>query len=61
MTIPIAWLADDPCPGCGTGLVLLDDGGPRLTVECRPCGISIIWAATQMIVVPTIWVGVASD
>jgi hypothetical protein len=44
MTTPLAWRADDPCPGCGTGLLLLDDG-PRLTVGCRSCGTADTWAS----------------
>jgi len=45
MTSPFAWQADDPCPGCGTGLIVLDDGGLRLTVECRSCGTADTWAS----------------
>jgi ribosomal protein S27AE len=32
------WRTDEPCPICGTGLVLADDGGPVLRAECRLCG-----------------------
>ena len=33
-----AWRTDEPCPVCGTGLVLVDDGRPVLRAECRLCG-----------------------
>ena len=33
-----AWSTDEPCPVCGTGLVLVDTGGPVLRAECRLCG-----------------------
>ena len=33
-----AWRTDEPCPVCGTGLVLVDDGQPVLRAECRLCG-----------------------
>jgi uncharacterized Zn finger protein (UPF0148 family) len=45
MTTPAAWSTDDPCPGCGTVLVLADDGGV-LTVECRSCGTADTWTTT---------------
>jgi ribosomal protein S27AE len=32
------WRTDEPCPVCGTGLVLVDDGRPVLRAECRLCG-----------------------
>jgi len=32
------WRTDEPCPVCGTGLVLVDTGGPVLRAECRLCG-----------------------
>jgi ribosomal protein S27AE len=35
---PTAWRTDEPCPVCGTGLVMIDDGCPVLRAECRPCG-----------------------
>jgi len=34
----VAWRTDEPCPVCGTGLVLIDDGRPTLRAECRLCG-----------------------
>jgi hypothetical protein len=33
-----AWRTDEPCPVCGTGLVLVDTGEPVLKAECRLCG-----------------------
>ena len=34
-----AWRTDEPCPVCGTGLVLVDDGtAVVLRAECRLCG-----------------------
>ena len=33
-----AWRTDEPCPVCGTGLVLVDDGTSVLRAECRLCG-----------------------
>ena len=33
-----AWRTDEPCPVCGTGLVLVDTGSPVLRAECRLCG-----------------------
>jgi len=33
-----AWQTDEPCPTCGAGLVLLDDGSPDVLWECRMCG-----------------------
>ena len=35
---PTAWRTDEPCPVCGTGLVVIDDGRPTLRAECRLCG-----------------------
>ncbi len=33
-----AWRTDEPCPVCGTGLVLVDDERPVMLAECRLCG-----------------------
>ena len=33
-----AWRTDEPCPVCGTGLIMLDDGIPVLRAEFRLCG-----------------------
>ena len=32
------WRTDEPCPVCGTGLVLVDGGTAVLRAECRLCG-----------------------
>jgi hypothetical protein len=47
MITPTLWQTDDPCPGCGTTLVLAEDGGARLTAGCRSCGWADTWAAEQ--------------
>jgi hypothetical protein len=39
------WSTDDPCPGCGAVLVLLDDGSGPLAVECRSCGTADTWTS----------------
>ena len=33
-----AWRTDEPCPTCGAGLFLLEDGSATLRWECRLCG-----------------------
>jgi hypothetical protein len=33
---------DEPCPVCGTGLIVLDDG-TDLAAECRLCGWADTW------------------
>jgi hypothetical protein len=38
-----AWHTDEPCPSCGAGMVLLDDGLPLLLAECRACGYRETW------------------
>ena len=38
MTAETAWRTDEPCPVCGTGLIVLDDGTARHGAECRLCG-----------------------
>ena len=38
-----AWRTDEPCPVCGTGLVLVDNGRPVLRAECRLCGYIASW------------------
>ncbi len=35
---PTAWRTDEPCPVCGTGLVLIEDDRLTLQGECRLCG-----------------------
>ena len=47
MTQPTAWLTDEPCPVCGTGLILLGHGEPVQLIECRACGYSDRWAFTD--------------
>jgi hypothetical protein len=37
-----AWRTDEPCPVCGTGLTVLDDG-QAMTAECRLCGYGDTW------------------
>jgi transcription elongation factor Elf1 len=32
------WRTDQPCPVCGTELVLVDNGTAVLQAECRRCG-----------------------
>jgi len=32
------WQTEEPCPTCGAGLVLVDDGQAVLRTECRQCG-----------------------
>ena len=38
MNITTAWRTDEPCPTCGNGLTLLDDGYSPIRWECRLCG-----------------------
>ncbi len=40
-----AYRTDEPCPGCGNDLTLLDDGSAVLVTECRSCGWSANWQA----------------
>ena len=37
MSAATAWRTDEPCPVCGTGLTVLDDGHV-MAAECRLCG-----------------------
>ena len=39
------WRTDDPCPVCGTGLHITDDGAAPVTQECPLCGWSATWTA----------------
>ena len=43
MSVVVASRTDEPCPVCGTGLIVLDDG-TDLAAECRLCGWSDTWA-----------------
>jgi len=42
MTAVTAWRTDEPCPVCGTGLTVLDDGR-EVMAECRLCGYGDTW------------------
>jgi len=37
------WRTDDPCPVCGTGLTLHDNGVSEPSAECGLCGWSDTW------------------
>jgi ribosomal protein S27AE len=39
----VIWQTDDPCPVCGTGLVLTGDDSARSRQDCRRCGWSTTW------------------
>jgi hypothetical protein len=43
MTAVTAWRTDEPCPVCGTGLILHDDGTIAPWGECRLCGWADTW------------------
>ncbi len=38
-----AWHTEEPCPSCGTEMVLIDDGLPEALAECRACGYRETW------------------
>jgi ribosomal protein S27AE len=42
-TSAITWQTDDPCPVCGNGLFLTDDGSACSRQDCRLCGWSTTW------------------
>ena len=42
-----AWRTDEPCPVCGTGLTVLDDGRTELRAECGLCGYGDTWTCEQ--------------
>jgi ribosomal protein S27AE len=46
MTMAAAWLLSEPCPDCGTGLTLLDDGTALARAECSSCGFAEVRAVT---------------
>ena len=48
MTAVTAWRTDEPCPVCATGLILVDDGGPVLSAECRLCGWAGPWTGDDL-------------
>jgi ribosomal protein S27AE len=43
MTTVTTWRTDDPCPACGTGLTLHDNGATEPRTECGLCGWSDTW------------------
>ena len=47
MSALTAWRTDEPCPVCGTGLFVLDDGESLLHAECRLCGYADTWTGDQ--------------
>ena len=47
MTAVTAWRTDEPCPVCGTGLILHDDGTAPPAAECRLCGYACTWTSDQ--------------
>ena len=46
MTALTVWRTDEPCPVCGTGLFVRDDG-QAMTAECRLCGYADTWTGDQ--------------
>jgi ribosomal protein S27AE len=46
MTLLTLWAADEPCPDCGTALVLADDG-TTARAECRACGHADTWTTDK--------------
>jgi len=46
MTAATTWRTDEPCPVCGTGLDVLDDGGALIRAWCSLCGHADTWAST---------------
>ena len=46
MTALTAWRTDEPCPVCGTGLTVRDDGQSQ-QAECRLCGYGDIWTGDE--------------
>ncbi|HUK71477.1 MAG TPA: hypothetical protein VLW50_22390 [Streptosporangiaceae bacterium] len=47
MNAATVWRIDEPCPVCGTCLIVLEDGGQAMTAECRLCGYADIWTGDQ--------------
>ena len=43
----LAWRTDEPCPVCGTGLTVVDNGLLALRAECRLCGYLAAWDNTD--------------
>jgi ribosomal protein S27AE len=46
MNATVAWLLGESCPGCGTGLTLVDDGTAPARAECGSCGFTEVRAVT---------------
>ena len=46
MTPATATRTDEPCPACGTGLVMVDDG-QAIRAECRLCGDGDTWTSDE--------------
>jgi uncharacterized Zn finger protein (UPF0148 family) len=46
MTDPTPWQTDDPCPSCGTTLILTDGEGVQ-RVECPSCGHADTWTSGE--------------
>jgi ribosomal protein S27AE len=46
MNAMASWLLGEPCPGCGTGLMLNDDGIGPARAECGSCGFAEVRAVT---------------
>ena len=46
MSALTAWRTDEPCPVCGTGLTVLDDGHSMIA-ECRLCGYANTWTGDE--------------
>jgi hypothetical protein len=47
MSAATAWRTDEPCPVCGNGLTLLDDGLFWLRAKCRLCGYGETWTSEK--------------
>jgi hypothetical protein len=43
MNMTSTWLDSEPCPSCGTGLHLTDDGSSAVVHACPACG----WTASN--------------
>ena len=47
MMLLTAWQTDDPCPDCGTTVMLFDDGGSSARALCPSCGRTDTWTSGQ--------------
>jgi ribosomal protein S27AE len=43
MTGTAEWRTDEPCPVCGIGLHVLDDGEALIRAVCGLCGYADFW------------------